>query len=169
MSDNAKFLLMVLVIVGSIWYFDQDKAEPAPIPAVSSGFVPDSKPPPDQPDGPDEKEHYAPLAPVEPAPAGIWWTGAWQYVGQWATICGPVVGTAFRGDVDGSPTFLNIGYDFPNRERFHVVIWGRNLQNFSYEADTLYNGREICVTGDVVLFEGVVETEVVKPGQVEVR
>lgn len=175
MSDFAKGALTVLLIVGVFWYIEQSAPAPsslqvaaptATVVVVTSRFPSSTRdllrgpdPPPDPTIGPG----------TTPAvPDGLSWRDALAHVGEWVAICGPVVSTSFRPDVNGSPTFLNIGRDFPDPTRFQVVIWGENLGNFDYEADTLYDNREVCVSGEVVEFNGVAEMEVVEPGQVEV-
>jgi len=57
-----------------------------------------------------------------PVPSGVSWEDALRYVGQEVTIVGPVVGTRYASSSSGSPTFLNIGLQYPDPGRFQVVI-----------------------------------------------
>ena len=55
------------------------------------------------------------------------WIEADDYVGEFVTVCGPVVSAYFATSTNGQPTFLNIGKEYPDPERFTALIWGRNL------------------------------------------
>ena len=55
-------------------------------------------------------------------PEAMAWDQAIQNVGERATVQGPVVGTRYASGSNGQPTFLNVGKDYPDRDRFTVVI-----------------------------------------------
>ena len=74
------------------------------------------------------------------------WNRASALVGRVATVKGRVAGTFFASSSNGSPTFLDLGVDYPNPSRFTVVIWGRDRARFRSPERT-YRGRTILSAG----------------------
>ena len=97
----------------------------------------------------------------------IQWYEAINYIGEWKTVCGTVVGTHYASTSNGQPTFLNIGKDNPDPERFVVVIWGDDRGNFPSPPEDYYLGRNIAVYGLVEEYEGVAEIMVSSPSQIQ--
>lgn len=97
----------------------------------------------------------------------VTWTRARAMVGRVATIKGRVAGTHYASSNNGSPTFLNVGVDYPNSRRFTVVIWGSDRSRFG-RPETRYAGRTVCVRGVVETYQGVPEIEVSSPSQIKV-
>src|SRR5258708_6573858 len=58
------------------------------------------------------------------------WQNARRMIGRVATIRGYVAGTRYAASSNGSPTFLNIGVDYPSSRRVTVVIWRENRGRF---------------------------------------
>jgi len=102
-------------------------------------------------------------------PRSIRWQDAENHVGEQRRVRGPVISTKYARGSTGRPTFLNVGRAFPNPNRFTVVIWGRNRDRFPAPPENLYRGEYICVRGRIRLFEGVPETFLSSPGNIEVR
>jgi DNA/RNA endonuclease YhcR with UshA esterase domain len=86
-------------------------------------------------------------------------------IGRVATIRGRVAGTRYASTSNGSPTFLNLGVDYPSSRRFTVVIWGRNRGRFG-TPERRYRGRTICVRGRVETYRGIPEIEASSPSQI---
>ena len=84
-----------------------------------------------------------------------------------ATIRGPVVGTRFASASNGSPTFLNVGLNYPNPRRFTVVIWIENRSAFG-RPEVRYRRKTICVRGLVRSYRGVPEVFARSPSQIRV-
>ncbi len=84
------------------------------------------------------------------------WQRASSLVGRVATIQGRVAGTRYAASTSGSPTFLNLGVDYPNPSRFTVLIWIDNRAAFG-RPEVRYRGRTICVRGLVQNYKGVPE------------
>ena len=84
-------------------------------------------------------------------------------------VCGPVVDTAYASGSSGKPTFLNIGRSYPDPERFTVVIWNDNRNNFPAQPENYYLGKNICVDGVIELYEGVAQIEGTNQRQIEVQ
>lgn len=95
------------------------------------------------------------------------WQNARHYVGRYATVKGPVAGTKFAARSNGSPTFLDIGVEYPNPRRFTVVIWIENRRRFG-APERRYLGHVLCVRGIVQSYRGVPEIEATSPSQIAV-
>jgi DNA/RNA endonuclease YhcR with UshA esterase domain len=78
-----------------------------------------------------------------------------------------VAGTKYASSSNGSPTFLNLGVDYPSSRRFTVVIWGRNRSRFG-APERRYRGRTICVRGHVDTYRGIPEIEARSPSQIRI-
>ena len=91
---------------------------------------------------------------------GLSWRDASKHLGEYATVCGPIISTHFASSSNGQPTFLNMGEDFPSTRRFVVLIWGEDRGQFPGRPEDIYDGRNLCVTGIVEVFEAVYEIEV---------
>jgi hypothetical protein len=97
----------------------------------------------------------------------ISWKSARGVVGRVATIRGPVAGTYYAVASNGSPTFLNLGVDYPNARRTTVVIWREHRAAFG-APERRYRGHTICVRGYVDTYRGVPEIEATSPAQIYV-
>ena len=84
----------------------------------------------------------------------ISWRDAGKHVGSTATVEGSVVGTEYASSSNGKPTFLNVGKPYPDPARFTVVIWGEDRGKFSKPPESLYKGKDICVSGVVQMYRG---------------
>lgn len=84
------------------------------------------------------------------------WQRASSLVGRVATIQGRVAGTRYAASSNGSPTFLNLGVDYPSPSRFTVLIWIENRSAFG-RPEVRYRGHTICVHGLVSRYQGVPE------------
>lgn len=96
------------------------------------------------------------------------WDQAASRAGEDVTVRGPVVDTTYAETSTGQPTFLNVGRPHPDPDRFTVVIWGDLRPRFDRPPELAYYGEEICVTGEVQMYEGVPEIELNGPGSISV-
>ena len=109
-------------------------------------------------------------APSIPNNPTVSWDQAIKYIGEKVTICGPVVGTHYANTSKGKPTFLNVGRDHPDPNRFTVVIWGQYRSNFGYPPpEEYYLDNKICVYGLVTEYEGIPQIEVQRPSQIQIQ
>ena len=97
------------------------------------------------------------------------WNEADSYIDEFVTVCGPVVSAYFATSTNGQPTFLNIGKEYPDPERFTALIWGRDLENFPFNPDEYYIGKTICVQGFIEEYKGTLEVEVTDPEQIIIK
>ena len=118
-----------------------------------------------------------PAAPQQPsqipsstqAQGTIDWNEAKYHIGERATVCGTVVDTKYGATSTGKPTWLNIGKYPPSPERFVVVIWGENRDNFPQAPDTIYYGKIVCITGLIQEYNGIPQIEVKYPSEIQVQ
>jgi len=100
---------------------------------------------------------------------GMWsycvipWEEAAKHVGEEIVVKGEVksVGFSARGTA-----FLNIGNPYPEIPRFTVVIWPECLAPFEERFGDLkeyFEGRTVCVYGEIELYKGVPEIELCDP------
>lgn len=99
-------------------------------------------------------------------PGSVGWADASSVVGTVATVRGPVAGTSYRPDVDGAPTFINLGQDYPDESRFTAIVWGDARSKFSEAPESMYSDGALCIRGAVVDYQGVPEIQVRRPDQV---
>lgn len=52
----------------------------------------------------------------------ISWADAKEYVGEYVSVKGKVAGAEYASSSNGQPTILDIGLDYPDPDRFTVVI-----------------------------------------------
>ena len=109
----------------------------------------------------------APQVKAASCAGAVSWTRARAMVGRVATIKGRVAGTFFASSSNGSPTFINVGADYPSGRRFTVVIWGSDRSRFG-RPEVKYAGRTICVRGVIETYQGVPEIEVGAPSQIRI-
>ena len=96
----------------------------------------------------------------EPTNVGdIAWDEAAEHVGDAARVCGPLAGSAR----DGDDTFLNIGEDYPDPERFVVVVWDTRRY------DVPPKESRICVEGQITEYEGSTQIEVRDAESIDIK
>lgn len=107
-------------------------------------------------------------SPTSKEPAGsLDWHEAKDHIGERVTVCGPVVDTHWASGSTGKPTFLNLGNPYPDLDRFTIVIWVENRDNFAQALEDYYLGKTICVTGLVTEYERVPEVEIRHPSEIQ--
>jgi hypothetical protein len=83
------------------------------------------------------------------------WPNARDHEGEHGIYSGEVQSVRVATGESGSPTFLNIGADYPDSDRLTVVVWGEDADKFGDL--TYFEGRDVCVEGAVQLYEGVAQ------------
>ena len=76
--------------------------------------------------------------------------------------------TSYRPDVNGAPTFINVGADYPDSSRFTVIVWGQDRDAFTKAPENSYDGTKLCVSGHITNYRGLPQMEVSGPDQVQV-
>jgi hypothetical protein len=93
---------------------------------------------------------------------------AGRCIGQMKTVCGKVASTHFSAKTKEQPTLLNLDKPYPNQV-FTVMIWGSDKGKFKEPSETLYSGKEICVTGPIKNFREKPEIIVNDPSQIRLK
>lgn len=94
--------------------------------------------------------------------------GLEQYEGKIVKVCTKIYGTKFLDNNGGKPTFLNAGGAFPNAP-LTILIWGDNRKNFKNAPEKYYDGKNVCITGKVVIYKGKPEIIVTKEDEIVVQ
>ena len=90
-----------------------------------------------------------------------------QYVGERRTVCGTVANAEYFPLNRAEPTYLKLtAPDSP--AGFKAVIWGTARKNFASAPEREYQGKQICVTGEIALYEEKPLIIVSRPKQIEV-
>ncbi|MCC7367200.1 MAG: hypothetical protein IT306_02185 [Chloroflexi bacterium] len=95
-------------------------------------------------------------------PGAVLATRAGQLAGKQATIAIPRVAASYQPNTRGQPTFLNDA-PYPNHV-FTAVIWGTDRRQFQPPPES-WQGRSLCVTGPVELFQQRPQIAVSSPSQ----
>jgi hypothetical protein len=98
-------------------------------------------------------------------PGAILSTRAGQAAGRQATIAIARVDASYQANVRGQPTFLNDA-PYPNHV-FTAVIWGRDRRQFQPPPEGSWQGKALCVTGPVELFQQRPQIVVSSPSQLK--
>ena len=109
----------------------------------------------------------APQAAAATCAHAVPWQHAGRMVGRVAAVTGRVAGTYYAVSSSGSPTFLNIGVDYPSTRRVTAVIWRENRGRFG-RPEVRYRGRTVCVRGYVDTYAGAVSIKLSSPSQITV-
>lgn len=77
------------------------------------------------------------------------WREARQHVGARVAIAGQVARVTYRQDVQGQPTWIEIGAAFPNPDRVTLVVWGNNRDALGPHISRMNTTQKVCVIGTV--------------------
>ena len=75
-----------------------------------------------------------------------------SHVGENTTVCGLVASATYASQARAAPTFLDLGGAYPNQV-FSVVILGSDRMKFGAPEVSLRQ-KQVCVTGEIFLFQG---------------
>lgn len=85
------------------------------------------------------------------------WDEARQAAGGTAAVAGPVAHATYEPDVEGEPTFVNLGRAYPEPERFDVVIFPDVRDQWEAPPEEAVSGERVCVRGLVNVRDGVAQ------------
>jgi micrococcal nuclease len=89
-----------------------------------------------------------------------------DHVGDSVTLRATIYGGKYFESIKGSPTFLNVGGEYPNAP-LTLVIWGDARKQFRVAPEVLYQTRQEFISGKIVLYKGKPEIIITSPGQLE--
>ena len=82
-------------------------------------------------------------------------------VGERVRVKARVVRSFYARSSRGRPTFINLGYDYPDRRRLTLVVWGRDRVNFPRAPERMFiRGVLVCAQGVVSTYGNAAEIEV---------
>lgn len=88
-----------------------------------------------------------------------------HHLGEVAQVCGRVASAAHITTVKGEPTFINFGRPYPDQV-FTAVIWDKARALFERAPEKLFDGKAICVTGEIGTYRGKPQIIVEDPSQI---
>jgi hypothetical protein len=77
---------------------------------------------------------------------------AGSHLGEVATVCGVVASATYAANAPMAPTFLDLGKPYPN-QIFTAVILGNDRSKFGMP-ETSMREKNVCVTGEIFLYQG---------------
>ena len=85
------------------------------------------------------------------------WDEAKQYIGETVTVKGFVESSAYFPESEGKPIILNVGRDYPDPDRFQVVLSDAVQEDLQLEAPEFFDGELITAYGKVSEYDGVAQ------------
>ena len=74
-----------------------------------------------------------------------------KHIGDSVKICAKVYGGIYLERSKGTPTFLNVGGNYPNSP-LTIVIWEDVRKSFTEKPEEFYKEKNVCVTGKLELY-----------------
>ena len=75
-----------------------------------------------------------------------------KYVNDSVRICSKIYQGKYLENLKGSPTFLDVGGNYPNAP-LTLVIWGNVRKGFHQVPELLY-GKQVCIYGVIEMYKG---------------
>ena len=91
---------------------------------------------------------------------------AGKHIGETVTICSKVYGGRYFDNSTSKRTLLNLGAAYPNH-KLTLLITSDDRKNFTGKPEDDYIGKNVCVTGKVIDFNGKPEIVVTKPREIQ--
>ena len=86
------------------------------------------------------------------------------HIGDSVTVCSKVYGVKSLESI----TFINPGAAYPNSP-LTVVIHAEDRGHFPQPAETMYENKQVCLTGTIKEYKGRYEIEVTKPSEIIIQ
>lgn len=104
-------------------------------------------------------QSFLPVSAESPCPDAVPWSSIRNYMGQTVTTTGPVKRVTYKPDVNGSPTWIEVGARFPDPDRLTLLIWGEDRPAFESKISQPIVGDTACATGEVSEYRGDVQIQ----------
>lgn len=98
----------------------------------------------------------------------ISWQEVGQHTGQTAAVVGPLMRVTSRNNVQGNPTWIEIGATYPNPQRLVLLIWGEKKSNFPNIQPGVLDGRTVCAVGEINIFRNTPQITLSKTSQFKI-
>lgn len=82
-------------------------------------------------------------------PNSISWFEAKFKEGEYVTVLGTVADYRYMPQLNGKPTWINMGNRYPNKNRLSVVVWGEERSVFGSVLSESLAGQQVCIRGTV--------------------
>lgn len=82
-------------------------------------------------------------------------------VGHPVRVKGRIASVYYARTSSGSPTFIDLGFAYPDRRRLTLVIWREDRGNFPSAPERMFRrGSLVCAQGVVSRYRGAAQIEV---------
>jgi micrococcal nuclease len=89
-----------------------------------------------------------------------------DHIGDSVTLRAIIYGGRYLPSTKGSPTFLDVGGEYPNAP-LTLVIWRDTREKFTTSPEILYQTRREFITGKIILYKGKPEIIIRSPSQLK--
>jgi TonB family protein len=91
-----------------------------------------------------------------------------NYVDDSVRFCSKVFNTRYFASSAGKPTILDVNEDY-NNQLLTTIIWDEDRKNFANAPDSLYQNKEVCISGVVRLVNNKPQIVLRKRDQITVK
>src|SRR5262245_10073049 len=88
-----------------------------------------------------------------------------NFIGLTKTVCGKVASSKYASGSNRQPKFLNLDRAYPD-QIFTILISGIDRPKFKAAPEDVFQGKRVCVTGDIQSYRGKPEIIVSEPSQI---
>lgn len=88
-----------------------------------------------------------------------------NHVGDTVKICSKIFGGKFLESSKDTPTFLNVGGNYPNAP-LTLVIRADARKQFTNKPEEYYTGKTVCVTGRIELYRDKPQIVIINEAQI---
>lgn len=81
-------------------------------------------------------------------------------------VCGVVQQVEHHGEVEGSPTFIDLNYAYPDPRRSVILVWEEDYDDVSEKIARIAPGERACGLGTPKRYRGVLTAEAAGPGEI---
>jgi DNA/RNA endonuclease YhcR with UshA esterase domain len=89
-----------------------------------------------------------------------------NHIGDSVKLTAKIYGGKYIESTQGTPTFLNVGDNYPNAP-LTLVIWGDTRKQFNTAPETIYTGQNVTITGKIILYKNRPEIIITDPKQIQ--
>ena len=91
-----------------------------------------------------------------------------KHIGDSVTVCTKIYGGIYLDRNKDTPTLLNAGGNYPGAP-LTILIWAETRKQFKEAPEFFYKGKNICVTGKIILYKDKPEIVVYEEKQIVVK
>lgn len=91
-----------------------------------------------------------------------------KHIGDSVKVCTKIFGGIYLERSKGTPTLLNAGDNYPNNP-LTVLLWPDARAKFKDKPEEFFKGKNVCITGKLILYKEKPEIIISDPGQLVVQ